>query len=218
MSKFHASLKSGIAVALVATMTLSAMVPMAAIAQDRDHHDRGDRGRYDRHGDNRGPGPRPDWRGDRRWDGPPRYLEVRPHPDFYRPYHVPRVRYYESVRVYRPYGRPYPGFGFYYSDNDALRFLGLTALSLVVFNQLNEAQQRAHEEALIAATNAPIGDAIVWNEAGRSGSVTAVRDGVTPDGRQCREFQQQVTIGGKKQDAYGTACLQPDGSWEVVSN
>lgn len=213
MSKFHTSLKSGIAVLLAATMTFGAMAPMAAVAQDRDH-DRGDRGRHDR----RDHGPRPDWRGDRHWNGPPRAIVVRPRPDFYRPYHVPRVRYYDHVRVYRPYGRPYPGFGFYYRDNDALRFLGLTALSLVVFNQLNEAQQRAHEEAFIAATNAPIGESIVWNEAGRTGSVTPVRDGMTPDGRQCREFQQQVTIGGKKQDAYGTACLQPDGTWEVVGN
>ena len=32
----------------------------------------------------------------------------------------------------------------------------------------------------------------------------------------CREYQRRVTIGGKVQDSYGTACLQPDGSWKVV--
>lgn len=30
---------------------------------------------------------------------------------------------------------------------------------------------------------------------------------------QEREYQNKVIIGGKAVDAYGTACLQPDGSW-----
>jgi hypothetical protein len=31
----------------------------------------------------------------------------------------------------------------------------------------------------------------------------------------CREFDTPVTIGGQQQQAYGTACLQPDGSWKI---
>jgi len=30
---------------------------------------------------------------------------------------------------------------------------------------------------------------------------------------QEREYQTKVIVGGKQVDAYGTACLQPDGSW-----
>jgi len=30
---------------------------------------------------------------------------------------------------------------------------------------------------------------------------------------QEREYQMKVMVGGKAADAYGTACLQPDGSW-----
>jgi len=30
---------------------------------------------------------------------------------------------------------------------------------------------------------------------------------------QEREYQMQVMVGGKEAQAYGTACLQPDGSW-----
>jgi hypothetical protein len=30
---------------------------------------------------------------------------------------------------------------------------------------------------------------------------------------QEREYQMKVLVGGKEADAYGTACLQPDGSW-----
>lgn len=34
--------------------------------------------------------------------------------------------------------------------------------------------------------------------------------------RYCREYQTKTTIGGQRQSSYGTACLQPDGSWEIV--
>lgn len=37
------------------------------------------------------------------------------------------------------------------------------------------------------------------------------------DGPYCREYTQQVTIGGKLRQAYGTACLQENGAWQIVS-
>jgi surface antigen len=36
------------------------------------------------------------------------------------------------------------------------------------------------------------------------------------DGRQCREYQATATIGGKRRQTYGTACRQPDGSWQIM--
>ncbi len=35
-------------------------------------------------------------------------------------------------------------------------------------------------------------------------------------GRTCREYQSDVVVGGVKRPAYGTACLQPDGTWKIV--
>lgn len=35
-------------------------------------------------------------------------------------------------------------------------------------------------------------------------------------GRYCREYQSTLTVGGMSQPGYGTACLQPDGSWRIV--
>lgn len=35
-------------------------------------------------------------------------------------------------------------------------------------------------------------------------------------GQSCREYQQSVTVGGRTEMAYGTACRQPDGSWKIV--
>ncbi len=33
---------------------------------------------------------------------------------------------------------------------------------------------------------------------------------------QCREYQSTVMVGGRPQSSYGTACLQPDGTWRIV--
>lgn len=33
----------------------------------------------------------------------------------------------------------------------------------------------------------------------------------------CREYTRHVTIGGVSQEAYGTACQQPDGSWQIMN-
>lgn len=38
-----------------------------------------------------------------------------------------------------------------------------------------------------------------------------------PEGRYCREYQKRVAVGGRAQNAYGTACRQLDGSWELVN-
>ncbi len=32
----------------------------------------------------------------------------------------------------------------------------------------------------------------------------------------CREYTRTVYIGSRMEEAYGTACLQPDGSWMIV--
>jgi hypothetical protein len=34
--------------------------------------------------------------------------------------------------------------------------------------------------------------------------------------QNCREYQTATIIGGRPQPAYGTACLQPDGTWRIV--
>ncbi|PZP87063.1 MAG: hypothetical protein DI582_00945 [Azospirillum brasilense] len=34
----------------------------------------------------------------------------------------------------------------------------------------------------------------------------------------CREFNKVVTVGGQPAPAYGQACYQPDGSWQIMSD
>jgi surface antigen len=72
-----------------------------------------------------------------------------------------------------------------------------------------EAQQRALESA-------PTGNPVAWTnpDTGHSGTVTPTRT-YHAGNSYCREFQNDVIIGGKSEKAYGTACRQPDGSWKV---
>ena len=148
-----------------------------------------------------------------------RFVEVhRDFPHGYRHVIVPRDRFYRGVHIVRFYGPRYPGFGFFYDDAAAWAFLGLTTWELSNYNMLREEQLRAQEAAMVEATTAPVNDPITWSDEGATGSVTAVRDGHTEDGRVCREFQQQVTVDGQAQQSYGTACQQPDGSWKIVQS
>ncbi len=64
------------------------------------------------------------------------------------------------------------------------------------------------------------GEPTSWSnpDSGNRGTVTPVRTYQEPSGRYCREYQQTVTVGGRTEQAYGTACRQPDGSWKVANN
>ncbi|WP_419905620.1 RT0821/Lpp0805 family surface protein [Kiloniella sp.] len=82
---------------------------------------------------------------------------------------------------------------------------------------MDDEDKRQADTAYNQAQTAPVGQTIAWNnpDSGNSGTVTPVRDGTSTAGEYCREYQQSVVIGGKTEEAYGTACRQPDGSWEI---
>ena len=65
---------------------------------------------------------------------------------------------------------------------------------------------------------APSGQSTEWRnpDTGVSGTITPKPAYTASSGQVCREFQQTVTVGGKSEQAYGTACRQPDGSWKIV--
>lgn len=53
-------------------------------------------------------------------------------------------------------------------------------------------------------------------ESGNAGTITPTRTFQADSGALCREFQQTITVGGRTERAYGTACRQRDGSWRIV--
>ena len=88
-----------------------------------------------------------------------------------------------------------------------------------VGKSLDAADRAEIDRAERAATTAPMGQTINWSnpQSGNSGSITPVREGNHVDGRYCREFQQTIEVGGKLEKGYGTACRQPDGSWQIMT-
>ena len=75
--------------------------------------------------------------------------------------------------------------------------------------------QSAYKEAL-EYNRSDVSTDWVNPDSGNSGSFTPTRT-YTMSGRYCREYTQEIIIGGQKQTGYGTACRQPDGNWEIMS-
>lgn len=88
-----------------------------------------------------------------------------------------------------------------------------------VGSSLDKADQMyANKSAQQAFENGRSGQSSSWRnpDSGNSGTITPTRT-YQQNNSYCREFTQTVTVGGHKQEAYGTACRQPDGSWQIVS-
>jgi len=87
-----------------------------------------------------------------------------------------------------------------------------------VGKSLDNADRAAIDQANARAYSAPVGERIAWNnpQSGNSGYVVPMREGTSANGAYCREFQNTIIVGGRQEQAYGTACRQPDGSWKVV--
>ncbi|MGE0252084.1 MAG: RT0821/Lpp0805 family surface protein [Dongiaceae bacterium] len=59
---------------------------------------------------------------------------------------------------------------------------------------------------------------VYWRnpDSGNSGSVTPIRTYNT-DGQVCREYTQTIQVGGRSEQAYGTACRDDSGDWQIKS-
>lgn len=64
--------------------------------------------------------------------------------------------------------------------------------------------------------NVRTGVSTTWQnpDTGNQYAVTPTRTYETAQG-PCREYTVEAVIGGKQETVYGTACRQPDGSWEI---
>lgn len=98
-----------------------------------------------------------------------------------------------------------------------------TLLGAYVGSEIGKSLDRADQQAMASAQQrayaAPVGETITWNnpDSGNRGTITPVRDGYATSGSYCREYRTTVTIDGRREEALGTACQQPDGTWRVVN-
>jgi surface antigen len=99
-----------------------------------------------------------------------------------------------------------------------------TFLGALVGSEVGRSLDRADRLAIERATQrsletSPSGRPTEWRnpDSGHYGTVTPEPAFKSREGEFCREYQQTVTIGGRTEEAYGTACRQPDGSWKIVN-
>ncbi|MCM0150529.1 hypothetical protein [Photobacterium galatheae] len=149
-----------------------------------------------------------------------------------------RYRVVGNIRIARPFGNWYEGYGQYRTDEEATKWLAFTAIHFELLDKLSETQQRRLEQAQIQATTISVGTSVQWQDGNASGAVTVTREGTSTSGRYCREFRQEVTVNretaqtsvnqaknvhntktspAETMQAMGTACKLQNGNWEVVT-
>lgn len=101
----------------------------------------------------------------------------------------------------------------------AMTVLGATAGAMIGGNiARNRAVSRWEQEAAYRAfEHTPSGQPVEWRDpdSRNYGSYTPQRTYRTTQGTYCREYSQFVVIDGREERAYGTACRQPDGTWQI---
>jgi len=67
--------------------------------------------------------------------------------------------------------------------------------------------------------NTRSGTTSTWHnpDSGHSGTMTPTRTYQTSGGDYCREYETTVVVDGREERAYGRACRQPDGTWQIVN-
>lgn len=175
--------------AAVAMLTLT-QVPAAALADGRGdrHWDRGDRGHH-RHWDRGHRGHHKHWdRGHHRGH----HWKRHHHRHHYRHDRVIIVppRYYSPPR-HRHHHRHH-----YRAPSRGGLYLYFDLSSLL---------------------QAPVGAPVRWQDDDAVGTLVSTGERYDTAGRYCREYQRSVIVAGRQEQAWGTACLQPDGDWQIVS-
>lgn len=85
---------------------------------------------------------------------------------------------------------------------------------------LDQADMAYHQQAFERAYTAPLNEPVRWNnpESGHSGVVVPVREGrQASTGGLCRQYKQTIYVDGQSETAYGTACQNGDGTWQLVN-
>lgn len=87
-------------------------------------------------------------------------------------------------------------------------------------NRMDQKDRMRHQQVYYQAMN----NNRDYDTAGWYDPDTGARGSVTPrssyrdrSGRYCREYQQEIWIGGQREQGYGTACRMPDGSWQIMN-
>lgn len=110
-------------------------------------------------------------------------------------------------------------------DGKTVAIIGGAIVGLIAGNSIGGSMD-ANDRRCVSQTleRVPDGQPVVWQNPNRHGTTTPTRQSITPvrtwqtnSGRYCREYVTTGTIGRQVQEVYGTACRNPDGTWQIVS-
>lgn len=104
-------------------------------------------------------------------------------------------------------------------DGRTLATIGGAIVGALVGGNIGRAMDQVDQHCVgQILERAPDGRAVIWNDPDRNGEyrVTPTRSWQTEGGAYCREYQTRVVIAGRVENAHGTACRQPDGTWKRV--
>ena len=105
-------------------------------------------------------------------------------------------------------------------DDRTVAIIGGTIIGILVGGTIGRYMDEIDQNCVgQALEHAEDGQSIRWNDPnqGTQYQVTPVKTYQSNTGRYCREYTTSSVIGGRVQETYGTACRQPDGSWQLVS-
>tara|TARA_R110000824_G_scaffold366730_3_gene555822 strand:+ start:87505 stop:88008 length:504 start_codon:yes stop_codon:yes gene_type:complete len=96
-------------------------------------------------------------------------------------------------------------------------------LGSLLGSSIGQSLDRADQAYLTRSTQTALesgraGQPVEWRnpDSGNYGTVVP-QQAYQRDNTYCREYSQNIVVGGKSERAYGTACRQPDRSWQIVN-
>lgn len=102
-------------------------------------------------------------------------------------------------------------------DDRATAIVGGTLLGVLVGGAIADSMDPVDHGCMgQVLEHSPPRETVRWNNPDRGAAyeVTPIDTYQDGDGRYCREYQTTISIGDQLERAHGTACRQPDGSWQ----
>ena len=99
----------------------------------------------------------------------------------------------------------------------AAAIAGGAIIGAVIGNKVGQYMDRTDRlEMMNALEHSPDNHPVMWHNPNTNNAYTVEPIRTYSAGDQpCREYRQTAYIAGKKQQIYGTACREADGSWRV---
>ncbi len=105
-------------------------------------------------------------------------------------------------------------------SGQTVAIIGGTILRVLVGGSIGRTMDQVDQNCVgQIMEHSPTGRAVEWQnpDTGVSYEVVPTQTRQDTQGRYCREYQTTATVGGRTQQVFGTACRQPDGSWQIIS-